>query len=72
MTEKKKVKRKVKYIIIASVGGIIYGAFRPIETIRAKKYLNQLKRNEPMTKINLYYVSNLNKFYAKRKSRIVV
>ena len=69
---KRKVKRKVKYVIIASIGGVIYGSFKPTEDERAKIYLAQLRTKEPTTQINIHYVSNLNQFlssikFSKRK-----
>jgi len=71
---KKKIKRKVKYIIISSRHGTIYGAFNPQDDVKAQEYLEILRQKEPAVEINAYYVSNLNLFfsgikYAKSKER---
>jgi hypothetical protein len=73
-SQKKRTKKRIKYVIIASISGTIYGAFNPLEMEKAREYLDVVRAQEPYSQINLYKVSNLNKFlsnikYVKRKTR---
>lgn len=64
----KPVKRKVKYIIIASDAGIVYGAFNPDDECRAQEYLEKVRGKESHTTIKLHRVSNLNLFLSTIKN----
>ncbi len=57
--------RKVKYLIIASEEGKIYGSFFPEQEANAKKYLAEVQAKEKDSVVNMYSVSNLNQFLAK-------
>ena len=63
---KKKIKRKVKYLIIASKTGRVFGAFFPEQRNEAEKYLLELKKEE-VGNIKIFLVSNINSFYARIK-----
>lgn len=70
----RRTKRKIKYLIIASSCGTIYGAFNPDEEVKAITYSKELSIKEPSSLVQLYKVSNLNQFlsnlkYEKRKAR---
>ncbi len=58
---------KIKYLVIASIYGQIYGAFYPDDSENADDYLSKLKKAEPSIKMQIFAVSNLNKFLAKLK-----
>lgn len=65
-----KSKSKVKYIIITSKSGMVYGAFNPTEDGErlAQKYLEKLKNSEPNEVFKINKVHNLNKFLASVKA----
>jgi hypothetical protein len=63
-------KNKVKYLIIISSYGLVYGSFFPTTSGRraAKAYLTKLRNQEATTKFSLHEVCNLNKFLASIKT----
>ena len=56
--------KKVRYILLISDDGIIYGAFSPDKEHEAIKYLNKQKKK---LKLKIFKVSNLNQFLVKYK-----
>ena len=60
-----KGRRKIKYVIVASEHGKIYGAFKPHETIMAQAYLDELRKDNPTLSVDIHNVSNLNQFLAR-------
>jgi hypothetical protein len=55
-------RKKIKYLIITSDSGEVYGSFYPWDLIRANEYLEELRGQYTEAKIKLHKVSNLNKF----------
>lgn len=62
-----KNKRRIKYLIVASIRGEIYGAFDPNREEEAKNYLEKCRKEEKHIEFNLHFVSNLNQFYSNLK-----
>lgn len=64
-------KRNIKYIIIAASTGTgpIYGAFFPDKEQEAQEYLEKLLQQDATKDAKLFYVSNLNRFTAKRNEK---
>jgi hypothetical protein len=62
-------KSKIKYLIIVSDDGVVYGSFYPNDRKRAEQYLEKLHHQYKDNNIKLFSVTNLNKFLGSLKHK---
>ena len=60
-------KSKIKYLIIVSDEGVVHGSFYPQDKDKAQTYLQKLRRKNKSLSLDLFSVSNLNKFLSTLK-----